>query len=796
MKQVRVYLRFCLLVICVSKLSAHLFGQPATENQIALGLGQYQTQHFPQKLFIHFDKEHYAAGETIWFKGYLAEGKSHLPDTASANVYLELWNTQGQKVSELVVKPENGSFSGSFPIPGEFHDGNYVLRAYTDWMLNQGEDFLFYKYFYIRNSQFANAIDNDTRRFNREFNTTLENLRQTVNISFFPEGGNLVNGLDSRVAVRVCDGTFRGQRFRGSIKDDTGTVVASFETNDAGLGVFSYTPENGRTYVAELNTGGRRPVVEPLPAAKSEGVVLKADIKGDFLEIKISSSLLEKDENKYTLLAQSRGKLLFTKPELILQDQQTFQLPLNEFPTGVTQLAVLGADASTLAERLVFVNHDDQVYFDIRALMLRSGEANALSIDVLASDLEGQPLKGNFSVAVQYGKLGERSNAENIFSSLLMTSDLAGQVENPARYFDYAQEDVDLMVDMLMLTHKWKRFSWEELMNARFPEPQFKPVYGVDVFGSLVDPQDRLGVANAEVQMRLIEDLSRSHQTKTDANGSFLFSGLDLADSTMVEFIHPMLSGRRVPEVLLAPAARQDPALDAFNYIPNSNTYAQQITDRGPDWSRPRAERSGTASARGGQLFGTPDQTIYVEEKEAYTSVIELLRDKAIGLTISPSGFVSIRGVRSINYQSPPLFFVDGVESEGAFFSLHPNDIERIEIFRGASTAAFGARGANGALAAYTKRRDFQAESTPASIFQVRGFHVPMQFPVLPEKATAFDQINTTHTAFWEPNLRTNEEGLANFQFFPLPGVTQYRIVIQGVSEDGKIGYAEFVIGN
>jgi hypothetical protein len=251
-----------------------------------------------------------------------------------------------------------------------------------------------------------------------------------------------------------------------------------------------------------------------------------------------------------------------------------------------------------------------------------------------------------------------------------------------------------------------------------------------------------------------------------------------------------------LPDIVLEPSARKEIGIGSMLYSPNVNTLAQQITDRGSNWSRPRAERSSQATSRGGQLFGTPDQTIYLHPNEPYSSVIDVLRDKAVGLTISPTGFISIRGVRSINYQSPPLFYIDGIESEGAFLNTHPRDLERIEIFRGASAAVFGVRGANGALVAYSKRRDYDAESTSSSVFMVKGLHASREFFQETEIAAAFDPLNEVKTAFWKPQLVAGEDGIASFQFFPLSGVTRYRIVIQGVSNNGKIGYAEFVIGN
>jgi hypothetical protein len=497
-----------------------------------------------------------------------------------------------------------------------------------------------------------------------------------------------------------------------------------------------------------------------------------------------------------SLLAQSKGESLFFEQTPGGERTATFRIPLNIFPSGIAQLVLFSAEGIPQAERLLFVNHDDQVYFDMQARVLRSGEETALSIDVLASDEEGNPLAGNYSVAVQYGDVGERTRFDNIFSNLLLGSDLNGRVEEPAQYFDYSQDDPEAMVDMLMLTQTWQRFSWSGLLGATMPDIESNPSYGIDVSGTLVGKQDQLGVANAEVRLRLVENPSQTYQSKTDGEGKFLFKGLPLFDVTMVEIIPPMIAGRQLPEVLLDSTGRIDPGIDPLLYVPNANTLMQQITERGKEWSRPRGTRRGVSPERGEQLYGTPDQTIYINDIEPYSSILDVLRDKAIGLSISPSGFITIRGATSINYQSAPLFFVDGVESEGAFLSLHPRDVERIEIFKGASTAAFGARGAAGALAAYSKRRDFQAELLTSSMFLINGLHVPKAFMSEPESIAAFDTINTVKTLFWAPQLQSGEEGIANFQFRPIPGVTQYRIIIQGVGEDGKVGYAEFILGN
>lgn len=770
-----------------------LQGQGPGVQQLQGQFERFQTTLSPQKIFIHFDKEQYASGETIWLKGYLVNASDQTPVLDSANVYLELWNIRDEKILELIFQPRGGVFQGQIALARDIPDGNYAIRAYSDWMLNQAEDTWFRKSLYVSNPGFANQIDNDARNFNRSFNETLRNSREAVRVEFFPEGGGLVEGLVSRVAIKVSDGLGKGRNVRGQIRDQDGVLVADFETGSNGLGLISIRPEAGKRYVAELPGARRAAFTVPLPAAREEGFVLRADLREEELEVRISGS---RSMLGHSLMVQSKGVMLVMKTGLPDEKDQVFRFPLTNFPTGLTQLVLLSPEAAPLAERLVFVNKDDQIYFDMNARVLRSGEDAFLSIDVLSSDQAGDPVKGNFSVAVQYGDVGERTLYDNIFSNVLLGSELGGFIEAPARYFDYSLGESEAMLDLLVMTRTWQGFQWSEWLSHGLPQVNHQPAYGVDVEGSLVAPREQIGIGNAEVRLRVVEDPSKTFEARTNAEGKFLFRGLPLVDTTMVEIIPPMIAGRQLPDVKLNASGRVDPGIAPMVFVPDANTLPQQITERGRNWSRPRTGRSSTQPERGGQLFGTPDQTIYLDNNEPYTSILEVLRDKAIGVNIAPSGFITIRGITSINYQNPPLFFVDGVESEGAFLSLHPRDVERIEIFKGASTAAFGARGASGALAAYTRRRDYQAELLSSSMFLVNGLHAPIAFQEEADLMAGFDNINKVKTLFWEPQLQSGQEGVANFQFRLAPGVSQFRIIIQGVGENGKIGYAEFILGN
>jgi len=797
MKQVGYFSHLAVLLVIFAGMARGLPAQSALPEQIPLQLERFQNSLQAQKLFIHFDKQHYVAGETMWFKGYLVEATDHLPHPSSANVYLELWNVRGEKVLELICQPSHGIFYGQIDIDPGLPDGNYVIRAYTDHMLNLGESFLFYKYFYISNPDFANSIDNDTRQFNRDFNETLDALHQNLKVQFFPEGGSLITGLESRLGIKVTDQAGNGIIVKGNIQDDLGKIHAQFETNHAGIGIFSIKPESGRQYMAQINSEREGKVVRPLPLALDKGYTLNAAIEGGMLIVTVSYAPLSIQPPPSLLVAHSRGKTVFVKSGILIDSSQVIQIPLSNFPTGISHITLFSNDLKPVAERLVFVNHDDQIYFDISARIFRSGDANALNIEVLATDFDGKPIEGNFSVAVQYGNVGDRSHHENIFSYLLMSSELKEPVAQPVFYFDALKDPEGAMVDHLMLTQTWQRFSWEDVTNPALPVIQFTPSYGATISGRLTaGEQGQLGVGDTEVQMRLIEDPLVTAKTRTNTDGKFSFGGLSVAEGSLVEIIPSMIAGRQLPEVKLNTSARIGEGVKPFTYTPNLHTLRKKITDRGNDWRRPSADRPGRTTTVSGQLFGTPDQTIYISPDEPYSKVIDVLRDKVRGLTVSPSGFITMGGVTSIMHQSQPLFFVDGIESQVAFLGTHPREIERIEIFRGASTAVFGARGAAGALVAYTRQHAFELKAPSQNIFSVAGLHVPRQFIQETQQPVSFDMLYPVKTAFWEPNLITDPDGKANFSLLTIAGVTQYRIVIQGVGNNGKVGFAEFVIGN
>ena len=103
---------------------------------------------FPQeKIYLHTDKPYYITGEKIFFRAFLLDAFSNRQDTLSRYVYVELINPVDSVVQRVKIRKDSiNLFYGVIPLSEELPQGNYKIRAYTQYMCNQGESSFFSKY--------------------------------------------------------------------------------------------------------------------------------------------------------------------------------------------------------------------------------------------------------------------------------------------------------------------------------------------------------------------------------------------------------------------------------------------------------------------------------------------------------------------------------------------------------------------------------------------------------------------------------------------------------------------------
>ena len=156
---------------------------------------------------------------------------------------------------------------------------------------------------------------------------------------------------------------------------------------------------------------------------------------------------------------------------------------------------------------------------------------------------------------------------------------------------------------------------------------------------------------------------------------------------------------------------------------------------------------------------GTIDSESLTERN--ITNPVESLQGLVPGVQVSNStgrigdGFnITIRGQNSIGGGGDPLFVVDGVPTDNIDF-LNPQDIERMDILKDASsTAIYGSRGSNGVVIVTTRSGAGAKGGLKVSVESFVGVKNVARLPELMEPQTWWDYHQSAYlaTAGTDPN--------------------------------------------
>ncbi len=778
-----------LLLVASDNLAANM---PGTEPEQKLS--KYIRHISSQKVYLHFNKTQYRAGEVMWFSSYLLNSVTHMPDTSQTNIYVDLINSDGVIMQRRLLLSENGISEGDISLPLTLPDGNYRLRAYTDWMRNFGEEFYFNRYFYIANNKYGDMIPRSDVRTNRRFNRNLNQKAQNYDIAFFPEGGDMVQGVNNRIAFKAVNALGRGLEAEGVIVDEKGNEISRFSTIHSGMGSFDLQPEAGSSYHAMVSFTGSRPERFHLPQARNNGVALRVEREHENIVLSLQSALSAGERgfiNEIMVLAHTRGEVQYTEM-LEFSGEASIIIPEELFPSGITQITVFSGNHVPLAERLVYIQRDEGVIFNPRIFRAEHEGEKFIGMQMEITDYQGNPAEGNFSMSILDGSVSPSGSPGNIMSDILITSDLAGIIENPDFYLE-PQKDRITELDHLMMTHGWRRFAWENVLAEELPEIEYQPSSTLSLRGRITDPAQGNTVNRHPVRIRLPDNNNDTYSTRSDRSGNFTFDSLVYYNDFKVEIGSNRLLGDYPPKIDL-----QTDDIRGHVYTPNFLTREMQITRRGSDWKRvsgagrspyaivPRAGRTAP------RQFGVPDQTIYIDrDKVTHRSVYDVLVERAQGLNIYGNTMM-FRGPNRME----PMFMLDGVQtSRDVVLNLNPRETERIELYRGTSTAIFGVRGSAGVIIAYQRAPgDSGFEDTRE--FVMVGYHAPREFysDVIISTSGAGTGEPTGSAIHWEPRMVGGQEK-DNTVMFPVSGIyDNVRIIVEGIDAMGVPGAGIFTL--
>jgi len=785
---------FLLLIICISLVNYSDRDDPRVI-KIVNQFNFFRARYSPQKVYLHTDKATYMAGETMWIKAYLMDAARLLPDTVSKEIYVEFLDINNQPVNNLILKNRQGFSNGSILLKDSLLEGNYQLRAYTNWMRNFDSDYFFSKTITIKNPNYENFITRPKLKELRRFNRILRRKDKENIVTFFPEGGMLVAGLPCNVAFKAETNFGNALNIKGVLVDNKGKQINLFQSVHEGLGNFRFTPQPGMIYHAKVTYENGKTKNYPLPHALPKGIVMSIDpFNENDIKVYVQSNRPISENiasNEVIILGQSRGIITYVSKGEVKDKPVVSVIPKKLFPSGIAQITVFNGRGEPICERLVFI--DRQIESNTNQVKLTPNiVGDSVIYNIKLKQSNGFPAKGNFSLTMVESLPNAISQEkENILTNLLLTSDLKGRINNASYYFDKNNPDANKHLDLVMLTHGWRRFVWQEIIANKFPNLKYSKAGGISIVGRIT--RDLLGIPmrQSKVVLSIQKTYNDKFETITDSKGKFEFPLMEYEDTIEVK-IEAFKSGEgRRGQIILGDTLSPNITTTPLPFYYNEQYEKKKLSanSRREEIKRKKkvVENPGVENLRG-RIYSDPSNVLLVgKDASTYSNILEYMKGKIPGVIITGDR-VLIRGVNTFLGGTDPLFLLDGVPINPSSVSmLNTADIERIEILKGPEASIYGSNAANGVIAFYSKHGDYIKRGVIE--FGMLGYHKAREFYVPPYDSWTYkpSDYHVPKTIFWSPNIVTDMEGEATIRFKKKFAVEKYTTVLEGLTSSGGI---------
>ncbi|WP_214226696.1 carboxypeptidase-like regulatory domain-containing protein [Pedobacter sp. B4-66] len=829
--------RTCLFFLVIPIIALFAF-IPRDENpleKIISSLSNWSKVHPVEKVYLHMDKPYYALGDTIWFKAYITVGSRHQLSAMSGALYVDLINEKDSILKTLKLPVSAGTTLGDFALQDEWHEGNYRIRAYTQWMRNAGEDYFFDHLFMVGSSTAdlnitseGNSLGDKTSKGSA---STSQKNASTYDIQFFPEGGNLINGVVAKVAFKAVAPSGYGAAIKGTVVDDQNTNIIEFKSEHAGIGYFTFKPEEGRSYSAKVTTPDGNETTIPLPKAVEDGYALAVfQPEGDSVLVRINVSakqlnLLKQNPVPVSLIVQSGGESIFTLGVNITTVRTSIWLKKSEFPMGIAQFTLFAPNGEPLNERIAFIKNKDHMQLEVASPKSTFKSKDKVELQLVARNGKGEPVPGSFSISVIDESKVPLDEAEEstIFSNILLSSDLKGYIEKPNYYFTKDSEDVNRALDGLMLTQGYRRFSWKEITGANPVLPKFKAEQLGSSISGVVKTLSNKVFAGAKVKLFSLRS-GIMLDTISDAAGRFSFDNLVLTDSIKLTVQATTAKNGNKLELIIDTASKMGlskhkfKSLDSLSFLYSMKAYVEHVkkqdalVNKMGRLSRVQRLKEVTISARkkASQQYtvqgifqvpgGHSDQTFVLTNPEGCATLAICLQGMLHGVVFRSSASGTVRNY-PFSRNTPMTVYLDGrkldlFEISDLFDNnlIDPSDVGKIEVVR-TNTALLNMFGGVPSLFIITKngyfRKTYQpniVNITPKGFNKVRDFYSPKYDR--PSSANVIPDLRST--IYWNANVKTYSTGKATLNYFNADGPGSYKVVVEGINAEGELGRQVF----
>ena len=300
-------------------------------------------------------------------------------------------------------------------------------------------------------------------------------VMKTLQLSVFPEGGDLVDGVPSRVYFMAKTMIGKPADIEGKVIDDRGQEVAEFRSIHDGMGRFELQPAADRRYHLEITRPANIVTKVDVPAVRPDGCVLRSvDQRGaELLRVAAICKTKRRLQIEATLrenrLAGGALEVEAGKPALI-------ELPVASSAQGAVRVTLFSNQQEPLAERLVYHGSGAGLKVTLTPDRKAYSPRDPVKLHVHTTDAHGRPVKASVGLAVVDDTVLSFADDKTarILAHVYLEPELgataADPIEEPNFYFSDKPEAAAAM-DALLATRGYRRFEWRQVLPAQGSQP-------------------------------------------------------------------------------------------------------------------------------------------------------------------------------------------------------------------------------------------------------------------------------------------------------------------------------------
>ncbi len=402
----------------------------------------------PEKVYLHIDRTCYTAGETVWFMGWVQDANENTTLPRSQFLYAELLNEKGDAVTRVKIKRDQTGYPGAIDLSSDLKTGDYTLRGYTRWQLNNKPEYLF--------NQKVHIIGSDAKASGKPASAS-----QVEELTFWPESGRYFPTHKAVIGFKALDKQGRSIDFNGTLVSEDGAEEFPVSTIHDGMGIISFIPRPVMRYSVK-DASGRR---WALPRPANEGAIIHLQQRGERFYI----SAVGLGDGDASLLVRDLCELRPLANLPLNGNQKSLVVARSSFRPGINHLLAVDEKGRILAERLFYVEDPQAPVCQLQMLRFMN-DTRTLSRGVIAlKGPDGAALNGNCSVSVVRSSLKDWQQADGITSYMGLSSELSGRINNPYYYFDpdVPAAERRIALDALMIIQGWRYYDLEQILNPK-----------------------------------------------------------------------------------------------------------------------------------------------------------------------------------------------------------------------------------------------------------------------------------------------------------------------------------------